>query len=227
MSRRTVVVVGATGLVGGHLVRVLAADATVERVIAPVRRPVTEWAHEDRIEAPVVDFDALADSAPSFRCHQIFVCLGTTMKVAGSEEAFRRVDLDYVVESARLAAASGAQDALLVSSLGADPQSRVFYSRTKGEAEAAVTALPFASVHVLRPSVLVGKRAQTRPGERLAMVLGGFVAPLMVGPARRYRPIDGLTVARAMAAIAEQPRPGAHVLESEAIEELGSKERAR
>jgi len=227
VSRRTVVVVGATGLVGGHLVRMLAADKTVERVVAPVRRAVTDWMHEPRIEAPVVDFDALAESERRLQAHQIFICLGTTMKVAGGKAAFRRVDFDYVVESARLAAEGGARDAFLVSSVGADPGSKVFYSRVKGEAEAAVSALPFTSVHILRPSVLVGERKQTRPGERVGITLGKLVTPMLVGPARRYRPIEGLAVARAMAVVSRRPEPGVHVLESERIAALGSDVEAR
>lgn len=224
MSRRTVVVVGATGLVGGHLVRVLAADGTVERVVAPVRRAGTDWMHERRIEAPVVDFDALAQSNRWLQADQVFICLGTTMKVAGSKQAFRRVDFDYVVESARLAVEGGARDAFLVSSVGADANANVFYSRVKGEAEAAVSALPFTSVHILRPSVLVGERTESRPGERLGIAVGKLLTPVLVGPARRYRPIEALTVARAMAALSRQPEPGVHVLESEQIAALAHEE---
>jgi uncharacterized protein YbjT (DUF2867 family) len=222
MSRRIVVVMGATGLVGGHLVQVLAADETVEKVVAPVRRAVTDWVHQRRIEAPVVDLDALSQSSSRFQADQVFICLGTTMKVAGSKEAFRRVDFDYVVESARLAVEGGARDAYLVSSVGADPESKVFYSRIKGEAEAALSALPFRSVHIFRPSVLVGERKETRPGERFGIAVGKLLTPVLVGPARRYRPIEALTVARAMAAAARQPEPGVHVLESEEIAALAA-----
>ena len=221
MSRRSVVVMGATGLVGGHLVQMLAADETVEKVVAPVRRAVTDWVHQRRIEAPVVDLDALSQSARRFQADQIFICLGTTMKVAGSKDAFRRVDFDYVVESARLAVEGGARDAYLVSSLGADSGSNVFYSRIKGEAEAAVSALPFRSVQILRPSVLVGERKTTRPGERIGIAVGRLLTPVLIGPARRYRPIEALTVARAMAAASRRPEPGVHVLESEEIAALG------
>jgi len=222
MSRRIVVVMGATGLVGGHLVQVLAADETVEKVVAPVRRAVTDWVHQRRIEAPVVDPDALSQSARRFQGDQVFICLGTTMKVAGSKDAFRRVDFDYAVESARLAVESGARDAFLVSSVGADSGAKVFYSRVKGEAEAAVSALPFRSVHILRPSVLVGDRKESRPGERLGIAVGKLLTPVLVGPARRYRPIEALTVARAMALLSRQPEPGVHVLESEEIVALGT-----
>jgi len=216
------VVMGATGLVGGHLVQVLAAEETVEKVVAPVRRAVTDWLHQRRIEAPVVDPDALSQSARRFQADQVFICLGTTMKVAGSRDAFRRVDFDYVVESAHLAVEGGARDAFLVSSVGANSGSKVFYSRVKGEAEAAVSALPFRSVHILRPSVLVGDRKESRPGERLGIAVGKLLTPVLVGPARRYRPIEALTVARAMAVLSRQPDPGVHVLESEEIAVMGA-----
>ena len=222
MSRRIVVVMCATGLVGGHLVQVLAAEETVEKVVAPVRRAVTDWLHQRRIEAPVVDPDALSQSARRFQADQVFICLGTTMKVAGSRDAFRRVDFDYVVESAHLAVEGGARDAFLVSSVGANSGSKVFYSRVKGEAEAAVSALPFRSVHILRPSVLVGDRKESRPGERLGIAVGKLLTPVLVGPARRYRPIEALTVARAMAVLSRQPDPGVHVLESEEIAVMGA-----
>lgn len=222
MSRRTVVVLGGTGLVGSHLVEVLAADPDVERVVAPVRRPVPRWQHQPRIEAPVVDFEALAESAHRLECHQIFICLGSTMKKAGSREAFRRVDFDYVVQAAGLAVEGGARDALLVSSVGADARSAVFYSRTKGEAEEALRALPFRSLRILRPSVLVGERSESRPGERMGIAVGKLLTPLLVGPARRYRPIEGLTVARAMARVATKPEEGVRILESDEIQALGS-----
>jgi uncharacterized protein YbjT (DUF2867 family) len=212
---------GGTGLVGGHLVRLLAEDPDVDQVVAPVRRPVTRWLDRDGVEAPVVDFDALAAHADRLVCRQLFICLGTTMRKAGSKEAFRRVDLDYVVESARIAAEGGARDAFLVSSVGAAPGSAVFYSRIKGEAEQALRALPFRSTHILRPSVLVGARPEARPGELLGVALGRLLTPLLRGPARRYRPIDGLTVARAMARLAARPEEGVHVLESEEIQALG------
>jgi len=187
-----------------------------------VRRVTTDWVHQRRIQAPLVDLDALAQSADRFRADQIFICLGTTMKVAGSKDAFRRVDFDYVLESARLAAEAGARDVYLVSSIGADPGAKVFYSRVKGEAEAAVSALPFSSVNILRPSVLVGERKETRPGERVGIAVGKLLTPLLVGPARRYRPIEALAVARAMARISRKPEPGVHVLESEQIAALGA-----
>jgi uncharacterized protein YbjT (DUF2867 family) len=222
MTLPTVLVAGGTGLVGGHLVRELVADDRVGRVVTPVRRATSNPAGTSRVEAPVVDFDALHESAELFEAAQAFICLGTTIKQAGSREAFRRVDFDYALHTARLAVDGGAREAFLVSSVGADAASRVFYSRVKGEIEAAVSALPFASVYIFRPSLLVGARVESRPGERVGAAFGRLVAPLMVGPARRYRPIEALTVARAMASVARKPLPGVHIVESEDIARIGA-----
>lgn len=192
----------------------------MKSVRAPVRRPVERWADDPGVEAPVVDFEDLDAHASAFRADQLFVCLGTTLKKAGSREAFRRVDHDYVLACARLAAREGARDLFLVSSTGADSSSRIFYSRVKGEAEEAVSSLPFRSVYVFRPSVLTGQREEVRFGERLGIALGSLLAPLMVGPLRRYRPVAAASVAGAMAAASRSPEPGRHVVESEAIEAL-------
>lgn len=222
MSTHTAVVLGATGLVGSHLVRVLAGDAAVHQVLAPVRRPVMAWMDQPRIAAPVVDFEELEEHRAHLRCRQLFICLGTTMKKAGGKDAFRRVDFGYVVDAARVARAEGAREVFLVSAAGADPHSWVFYSRVKGQAEEGLRGLGFASTYVLRPSLLTGNRNESRPAERVAMVLGRALAPLMVGPLRRYRPVEALVVARAMARLAADPKPGIHVVESEEIQRLGA-----
>lgn len=217
---RRAVVVGATGLVGGHLVEALLDDPGVARIVAPGRRPVDRWRGRGDVVTPVVDFARLDTSA--FAGDQVFLCLGTTMRKAGSREAFRGVDFDAVVASAKAALAGGARDAFLVSSVGAGPRARGFYLRVKSEAEEAVAALPFRSVHVFRPSLLTGARAETRPTERVAELLGTLAGPLMVGPARRYRPIAAATVARAMARTAARPGEGLRVHESDEIQALGA-----
>ncbi|MDP2956614.1 MAG: NAD(P)H-binding protein [Longimicrobiales bacterium] len=219
---RQVVVLGGTGLVGGHLVDMLVSDPGVARVVAPLRRPEERSAATEKVVTPVVDFDEVDRTPEAFEGSQLFICLGTTLRKAGSREAFRRVDLVAVVDAARLAVAAGARDVLFVSSAGADPGSRGFYLRVKGEAEAALCSLPFQSIHVFRPSILTGDRGESRPAERAGIFLATLATPLMVGRARRYRPIAGATVARAMARAARAPGAGPHVWESEQIAELGA-----
>ena len=194
----------------------------MREVVAPVRRPVPEMEGLPRARAPIVDFDALPDALAGVRVEQVFVCLGTTMSRAGSREAFRRVDHDVVVAALRAGLDAGARDAFCVSSLGASPSARSFYLRVKAEAEEALLALPFRSAHVFRPSLLTGHRDEARPVERLGTLLGTLMSPVMVGPARRYRPIAAAVVAAAMVATARRPRAGRWIHESEEIVRLGS-----
>jgi uncharacterized protein YbjT (DUF2867 family) len=214
-------VFGSTGLVGGELVAALLADENVGRIITPVRR-APSLTTPARVEAPVVSFDDLYRHAGSMAADQVFLCLGTTMKKAGTREAFRQVDLHRTLEAAQVARSLGATDAFLVSSVGADPSARSFYLRVKGEAEGALAALSFRSVHVFRPSILTGPRPESRPAERAGILVAGLLTPLMVGPLRRYRPVSGWAVARAMAITAAAPSEGRHVYESEVIARMAA-----
>jgi len=208
VARRTALLAGATGLVGGHLLRLLLADDAYQKVTILARRglPLTN----PKLQQRLIDFDHLADlDAP--KVDDVFCCLGTTIKKAGSQEAFRKVDLGYVEALARIAARAGAKQFLLVSAIGADAKSRVFYSRVKGETEAAVQAVGFAGTHIFRPSMLLGDRAESRILERLGTPLMRAVAFAMVRPRRRARPIAAADVAAAMVKVAKKARPGAHV----------------
>jgi uncharacterized protein YbjT (DUF2867 family) len=170
--------------------------------------------------AIVLDFERLDDHPELFAVDQIFICLGTTIRRAGSQAAFRAVDLDLVAELARRALNAGAEDCLLISSLGADPRASLFYSRVKGEAERAVRALPWRTLAILRPSLLTGDRQERRLGERVAIALSRLIAPLLRGPLARYHPVRAEQVAEAMARLARSPAPGTTVYESETIRAL-------
>jgi uncharacterized protein YbjT (DUF2867 family) len=213
--RRSALLLGATGLVGGHCLELLLAARAYARVVVLARRRLER--EQPGLEQHVVNFDRLADHADLFRVDDVFCCLGTTIRKAGSREAFRRVDLLYPREAARLAAAAGARHFLLVSAVAADPASRVFYNRVKGEVEQAVRSLPFEAVTLARPSLLLGERAELRPGERIAGWVSKPLAPLMRGPLARYRPIHARTVAAALVRAALERRPGVRVVESEEL----------
>ncbi|MCH7497861.1 MAG: oxidoreductase [Candidatus Marinimicrobia bacterium] len=217
---RSVLLLGATGLVGGHCLSQLLASPAFRRVTVLARRP-GESAHPD-LDWQVTDFDALEEHAACFAVDAVFCCLGTTRAKAGSATAFRRVDHDYPLASARLAAGQGAGQFLLVSALGANPRSRLLYSRTKGQLEAALRDLPLAAVHIFRPSFLMGERTESRPGERVGLALMRVVTPLLLGPLRRWRAIHAATLARAMLRRAAEASPGYHVLPSDEIERLGA-----
>ncbi|GAB5534340.1 MAG: hypothetical protein Rubg2KO_05890 [Rubricoccaceae bacterium] len=171
-------------------------------------------------EPHVVDFNALAEAADRFACDDLFCALGTTMKQAGSQEAFRRVDYDYVVQAAELANAQGARQMLLVSAYGASSSSRVFYNRVKGEAEDAVRAIGFEATHILRPSLLTGDRRESRAGERIGETVLNVVSPLLVGPLRALRPTPAEAVARTMVQVAAADRAGVHVYNPNQIRQL-------
>ena len=197
---KTALIAGATGLVGGELLSILLNRPEYLRVVALVRRPLP--LNHPNLQQLVVDFDRLPEQADAFRVDDVYCCLGTTIKKAGSQAAQRRVDYEYPLAMARLAAGQGARRYMLVSSMGADSKSAVFYSRVKGDVEAAVAATGVPAVHIFRPSLLLGQRQEHRIGERIAVVLSPVFGPLL--PAR-YRPIQAADVARAMVNVALGP----------------------
>jgi uncharacterized protein YbjT (DUF2867 family) len=202
---------GATGLVGGHCLDRLLAEDLYSRVTTLTRRPLPRADNADpRLDARVVDFDRLAEQW-DVAVTDVYCCLGTNMTAAESRKSFRRVDHDYTVEAARLAHASGARRLALVSAVGANPGSRISLTRVKGETERDVAALGYECVEIFQPALLAGVRPQRRRGERVAKALGPAVARLMIGRLRRFRPIKAQDVAAAMIAALEADRPGVHL----------------
>jgi len=211
---RNAVVAGGTDLVGTELLRLLGEENRYGHITSLVRREMVAAA---RVENHVVSFDDL-DRSELPEVDDAYCCLGTTRRVAGSDEAFRKVDFDYVLAFARAAQRAGAVRFLLVSAMGANTQSRIFYTRVKGEVEAAVSALGFPVVGIVRTSNLVGHRAKARRGEMAALVVSHVVTPLMVGPLRRFRPIEARVVATGLIHLAFTAQERVNVLSSEAIE---------
>jgi uncharacterized protein YbjT (DUF2867 family) len=220
MPERTAIMAGASGLVGEQCLRHLLARGLHEKVVAFVRGPLN-ITHK-RLEQRTVDYERLGRMSAFPRAQDVFCCLGTTIKKAGSKAAFRLVDYEYVVRLAETSRRSGADHFYLVSAAGADPNSRIFYSRVKGEAERAVGRLGFAGLHVFRPSFLIGKRNERRPGEAVGIAAARLVSVALVGGARKYRPIRAETVARAMVVIARERPAGAHVYAVDAMEGLAT-----
>jgi uncharacterized protein YbjT (DUF2867 family) len=208
---RTALLAGATGLVGSHVLDALLADDTWSQVVTAGRRTTAE--RHEKLEQRVLDLSAIEAYGDLPRVDDVFCCLGTTLKRAGSRDGFRRVDHDFVLGLARAGLRRGANQFLLVSAIGADPASRVFYSRVKGEVEAAVRALPYRAVQIFRPGLLLGDRTEFRLGERIAMSLAPIAQPLLLGPLRRYRSIQAGDVARAMVRIAREAPRGPNVWE--------------
>ena len=217
MSRRALVA-GATGLVGGRLLAELSASDDYAEVIALTRRPGA--LDSGKVRWLVVDFDAL----PPLPRADVFCALGTTLKKAGSREAFRHVDHDLVVQLARRSQESGAPRFLLVSALGADERSSIFYNRVKGQAESSILKIGLVSVCVFRPSLLLGDRAEKRMGERVSAAVMSVFSPLFVAGLGKYRAIGADVVARAMLRVALDPEraAGFHIFESDQIAAWGS-----
>jgi uncharacterized protein YbjT (DUF2867 family) len=210
---------GATGLVGGNVLDLLLNDPAYGRVVVLGRRPVD--GQHPKLEQQVADLGRLDEHAGVFAVDDVFCCLGTTIRAAGSQEAFRRVDHDYVVGSARVAAAAGARRYLLVTAAGVDSRSRFFYNRVKGDAEAGVRAQPFDGVVILRPSLILGPRAERRTGEALAQRVAPALNAVLIGPLRRYRAIEAGVIARAMVRLAKERPRGVRIVENEEIQQIG------
>lgn len=217
MPARTAIVAGSTGLVGGHLLRLLLEAPRYDRVVAVGRRPPR--IHHPRLECRTVDFACLApDDLPD--AHDVFCALGTTINQAGSQAAFRQVDHDFVLALARAAVVRGARHGYFVSALGADPGSSVFYNAVKGETERALEEVAFQTLVLFRPSLLLGDRDEHRPAEAWAIRLLAPLAPLMVGPLAQYRPVAAADVAAAMRYASEAGWTGRHIVESQRLREL-------
>jgi uncharacterized protein YbjT (DUF2867 family) len=216
---------GATGLVGSAFARLALASGRYRAVRALVRRASTP--EVEGIDEQVVDLEGLLEPASPLAHHfsvdHVFCCLGTTIKVAGTKERFRRVDHDYPLAAARLAMAAGARRFVVVTAVGADTASPVFYNRVKGELEAALRELAFPEgVIVLHPSLLLGDRREHRAGEAIASVLMRATRPLFAGPLERYRAIRDEEVARAMLNAAFEPNSGMRVLEGRELFRLAA-----
>jgi len=207
---KQVLLAGATGLTGEHLLDRILSVPSVSRVIAPTRRPLATHTH---LVNPVGELDELLPGLKG-KPDVAFCCLGTTIRVAGSAQAFRAVDHDLVVAFAQRARDMGARHLLVISALGADAGSRVFYNRVKGEMEMALRAQSWPQLTIARPSLLDGARREFRLGERLA-------APLMRLIPGKLRSIEAGVLARALWRLALEEGKGVRIVESDELRQLG------
>lgn len=206
---RIALVAGGTGLVGAALLRRLAGHPAYAEIRALGRRaPPAPGPGVRFIESDLRNLGALG---AALAADDVFCCLGTTLRAAGSKAAFERVDHDMVVDLARAARQAGARRFIVISAVGASATSPAFYSRVKARMEQAVMALPFEAVHVVRPSLLLGARTELRPGERVGQALSPLLAPLLRGPLAKYRPVRAEEVAESMVRLALEGARGAHV----------------
>jgi uncharacterized protein YbjT (DUF2867 family) len=216
MTTRKALIVGATGLIGGYCLQALCDNPDYSEVIALVRKPILKT--HRKLKTVITKFDNLERQLSSIQAHDIYCCLGTTIKKAGSQEAFKKIDFSLVVTVAELMIKQGAEQFLVISAMGADKNSKVFYNRVKGKMEEALQELNYPCLRIIRPSLLLGNREEFRLGEKIAILLTPVLKPLMFGSLKKYRPVQAESVAKFMVGIAhEEPVTGVHVYESHMI----------
>ncbi len=215
---RKALVLGATGLVGGHLLRILSEDKTYSTITCLLRSKKNFG--YDKVKEAVVDFSGLENYRELFNVDDVFCCLGTTMKKAGSKEAFRMVDYEYPLAAANIAKRNGAQRFFIITALGAKSSSSVFYNRVKGEVETDIEKLSFSALHIFRPSLLLGEREEKRFREDIGIILYRLLTFLFVGPLRKFRAIRGEAVAQSMAFAAASKGEGVFIHESAAMQKV-------
>lgn len=219
-NKRIALLAGATGLIGHELLQILLADEVYEKVKTLSRKAIK--LENPKLEQIIVNFDHLDDVQDMLKADDVFCCLGTTMKQAGSKEKFYKVDYEYTVEISKEALRLGAKQFLLVSSMGADGSSAFYYNQVKGQLEETIKKLKYQAVHIFRPSLLLGERKEGRLGEYIAQQAMKTLGFLMIGPLRKYRGIEGKKVAEAMVITAKKDLTGIHLFESDTIQNIKS-----
>lgn len=216
--KKTAIILGSTGLTGSHLLQLLLKSDIYERVISFVRK--SSGVKHPKLSEQVVDFDNEESYKPLIEGNDMFCCLGTTIKKAGSQEAFEQVDFVYPTHFAKIAAEKGIKQYLIISALGANPQSSNFYMRTKGKCEEELRQIAFQSTSIFRPSLLLGNRHELRIGEKIGEYMMKVLSVFLIGRLKKYRAIKAKKVAYAMFAVAQQNTVGYHIYESDQISEI-------
>jgi uncharacterized protein YbjT (DUF2867 family) len=215
---KTALIIGSTGLIGSDLVKLLLANSDYSKVIAFSKRGI-DLKHP-KLEVQIIDFDKPDTFINSIKGDDFFCAIGTTIKQAGSKEAFRKVDYEYPKQFASIAAKNGIKQFLLISSLGADSTSNNFYLKTKGDIEDFLKNTPFKSVAIVRPSLLLGNREEFRLGEKLGGFLMKTFSFLFVWKLKNYKPIQSDTVAKALEQLAKNETAGFNIYNSAEIENI-------
>ena len=219
---KTAIIIGSTGLTGTHLLKILLTGDAYDKVISLVRFS-TKISHPKLIQH-VVDFDNPESYETIIEGNDMFCCLGTTIRKAGSQEAFEKVDLMYPLQLAKVAVTRGVKQFSMISSIGANPQSGNFYLKTKGKCEEELRKLAFQSISIFRPSLLLGNRKEFRLGEKISKYVMKIFSIFLIGPLKKYKAIRSKDVAQAMYRVAQQSTVGYHVYESDEIKQIAKAE---
>jgi uncharacterized protein YbjT (DUF2867 family) len=217
MNTRKALIIGATGLIGGFCLHELLNDQNYSEIIALTRKPLRM--NHPKLKEVITTFqEDLEPALSSITANDIYCCLGTTIKKAGSQEAFRKIDFSLVIKVAELMKKQGAEQFVVISAIGANKDSNVFYNRIKGEMEEAAKKIGYKCLRIIRPSLLLGPREEFRLGERISIIMSPFWKLMLFGSLKKYCPVQAESVARFMVKIAhEQPISGVNVYESNLI----------
>lgn len=218
MNNKTAILLGASGLVGSFLLDILLNSEEYRSVIIFVRKEI--GLKHSKLTEHIIDFDQLDKYADLVQGDDLFCCLGTTIKQAKTREAFKLVDYYYPLKFAELAKKNGVTQFLMVTSIGANDTSSVFYLKTKGECEEAIKKLNLSSTSIFRPSSLLGPRKVVRPQERIGEIVMKVFSFCLIGKLKKYRPIQAQRVAEAMSIVAQSPKQGFTIYESDQIQLL-------
>ncbi|WP_420387835.1 oxidoreductase [Roseivirga sp.] len=216
MDSKTAIIAGASGLIGRSLTQNLLQSKNYGQVVALVRKPL--GIQHEKLQELTVDFDTISAMNDFPKGDDIFCCLGTTMKKAGSKDAFYKVDFTYCYELAKKALEHGADRFFLVSAMGSNKKSRFFYNRVKGELEDRISFLDYRTIYIFKPSLIRGLREERRPGERFAQFITRLIP--FLGPWKKYRPIHADKIVDAMMKVARQEDKGCYFYESEIMRKM-------
>lgn len=217
-KNKKALLVGASGLVGYELIQILLEAPEYDSVTIFIRNKLN--INHPKLKQLVINFDHLQNYNEYFKVDDVYCCLGTTIKKAGSQEAFRKVDFDFPLTLAKLSKENEVQKFLIITAMGADSNSKIFYNRVKGEVEEAIKKVGLPSLHIFRPSLLLGERKEFRFGEKLASILSPLFSGFMVGSLRKYKPIHGRNVALAMYRKGHTKEIGSYIYSSDAIQDI-------
>jgi len=221
MSGQTAIIVGATGAIGRKLTPLIVSSKRYAKLVILHRRP-TRFSSLGKVDERLFDFQTLSALPVDEPIEDIFCCVGTTQKKAGSFEAFQHVDRDIPVGLAKWAASHQVGTFVTVSTIGANAKSLSPYMRTKGEMEDGVSSAGVRSTYIMRPSLLRGERSEFRLAEEVGGGALAILGPIMIGPFKKYRAVRTETVAKAMLLCAQMSEPGVHVVQSDTIQDLGA-----
>lgn len=222
-GNKTALVFGASGLVGGFCLHHLLSSPIYKKVISFGRKKLP--VQNDKLIQHIIDFERLDEIQNLIQGNDLFYCIGTTIKKAGSQAVFRKIDFEYPKAIAHIALNNGVSQFILVSAADANSKSKVFYNQVKGELEDEIRSLSFWATHILRPSILLGERKELRPLERVGMILGQGIDAILGSLLGRYQPVKAEDVAKAMIAAAQKLEKGTYKYYSDQLRELSNGER--